>query len=110
MSTGLECKFIKLTTTGEWWYLLENWDSPKGAMDWREYANAYGPFVSYEAADQHLCDHHANPGGSWTDDAYTPDEVVERLILEAKERKQAEAGAERRERRTRWYGYGRIHF
>lgn len=105
MSTGLECAFVKLTTTGEWWYLLENWDSPKGACDWREYASAYGPFASEEEADEHLRQNHANPGGGWTDDQCTPDDVVERLIKEAGERQKAQDEAERAYSRRQRYGY-----
>ena len=102
MSSGLECAFVKLTTTGEWWYMLENWDSPKGASDWREYANAYGPFTSEEEADEHLRANHANPGGSSTDDAYEPDDVMLRLIQEAGERQKAQDEAVR--------AYGRRYY
>jgi hypothetical protein len=85
MSTGLECNFIEIKPN-QWYYLLENWGSPKGGWDWREYATAYGPFTDEGSADQHLRDHHANPGGSSTsayDENYTPDKVMQRLIAEA---------------------------
>ena len=62
MSTGLNCEFVELTP-GQWYYLLQNWDSPANPWDWREYATAYGPFVTQEKGSQHLSDHHANPGG-----------------------------------------------
>lgn len=85
MSTGLECMFIEIKP-GEWYYILETWDSPKGGWDWREYAEAYGPFPTEEAAAKHLDENHANPGGSWTqefDAAYKPDQVMQDLIAKA---------------------------
>jgi hypothetical protein len=54
MSTGLDCRFIHLTTG--WYYLLES------AM-YREIYHAWGPFGSFEAAHEHLRDNQANPGG-----------------------------------------------
>ncbi len=84
-STGLECQFIEYKP-GQWYYLLENWNSPKGAWDWREFAFAYGPFSSYKAAREHLADYHANPGGSSTLE-YAPehaeDDVLKKLIADA---------------------------
>lgn len=65
MSTNSECAFIEVAK-GKWYYLLEDYDAPKNAWDWRDHASAYGPFATEEAADQHLRDNHANPGGSWT--------------------------------------------
>jgi hypothetical protein len=62
MSTGLECEFRE-RKPGEWYYVLEDWDAPKCAWDWREYATAYGPFASEDDANGHLSDNHANPGG-----------------------------------------------
>lgn len=62
MSTGLNCFFFR--DNGRWYYLLEDYSSPKMAWDWREYATCYGPFASEEAANKHLQDNHANPGGS----------------------------------------------
>jgi hypothetical protein len=62
MSTGLECHFEEIAP-GTWYYLLENDDAPKMAWDWREYATAYGPFPSEDAANDHLARHHPNPGG-----------------------------------------------
>ncbi|MEW1734358.1 hypothetical protein AB0346_00195 [Nocardia beijingensis] len=61
-STGLACEFIEVEP-GRWYYLLEEWDTPVGAFDWRQHATAYGPFASEAAADAHLTIHHANPGG-----------------------------------------------
>jgi len=65
MSTGLECLFFE-RRPNEWWYLLERWNAPKNAWDWREYADTFGSFPSFEEAHQHLSDHHANPGGYYT--------------------------------------------
>ena len=62
MSTGLNCEFIE-PVENRWYYVLEDWGSPKGAWDWREYATAYGPFGSFEEARSHLDRNHANPGG-----------------------------------------------
>jgi len=85
MSTGLECRFIEVKP-GRWYYLLEDWDSPKGAFDWREYATAYGPFSTEDEAVDHLSDNHANPGG-WSrlpyQPGFEPDEVLTSLIDEA---------------------------
>lgn len=63
MSSGLECHIIKDVKSGKWFYLLQNYDCPVGAWDWREYASLYGPFDTEEAAKKHLGDNHANPGG-----------------------------------------------
>lgn len=65
MSTGLECCFVE-REEGKWYYILENWSSPKGAWDWLDYATAYGPFSSEDQAELHLDRNHANPGGWWT--------------------------------------------
>ncbi len=62
MSTGLECEFIEWEA-GWWYYVLQDSDCPRGAWDWREYATATGPFLTYEAAREHLSENHANPGG-----------------------------------------------
>jgi hypothetical protein len=62
MSTGANCEFLKLKT-GEWFYVLADWDCPRQAFDWYDYATAYGPFGAEEQAKQHLRDNHANPGG-----------------------------------------------
>lgn len=65
MSTGLNCTLYE-RRPGEWYYLLEDASSPKGAADWREHATAYGPFATEDAAFDHLAAWHANPGGSNT--------------------------------------------
>ena len=53
--------------TTEWFYVLEDWNAPEEAFDWHDYATAYGPFESYEEANQHLIDKHPNPGGHMLD-------------------------------------------
>ena len=63
MSTGLECLFLE-KNDGEWYYILENWNAPKHAWDWLDYATAYGPFNSEAKAREDLSTNHANPGGS----------------------------------------------
>jgi hypothetical protein len=82
MSTGAECEVIEVEP-GEWYYVLEESDAPKNAFDWREYATAYGPFPTEDAAQDHLVDHHPNPGG-WSIsrhvEGFEPDEVLTRLL------------------------------
>lgn len=88
MSTNSECDFIEVKP-GEWWYLLEDYDAPKNSWDWREHSTAYGPFKTYEVAHRHLSDNHANPGGhSETpyQEGYQPDEIMTRLMDEARNR------------------------
>ena len=65
MSTNSECSIIEVSTN-KWFYILEDYNAPKNAWDWREHASAYGPFPSEEAAIKHLDDNHANPGGFGT--------------------------------------------
>jgi hypothetical protein len=65
VSTGLNCEFIE-PVPGDWYYILEDYFAPKNSWNWLEYATAYGPFNSQEDAAEHLREHHANPGGSWT--------------------------------------------
>lgn len=85
-STGLECEFIEYKP-GQWYYFLENWDSPKGAWDWHEYATVYGPFGSEEQAIEHLQNNHANPGG-WSSNPYQAgrekDPALAKMISEAR--------------------------
>lgn len=85
MSTGLNCQFIE-PEPGRWFYLLEDWSSPKGAWDWREFATAYGPFDSFEEAHEHLRENHANPGGYSIVEhgEYQTEEVLEQLVAEAR--------------------------
>lgn len=88
MSTGFECEFVQ-TGDSEWFYVLQDWDCPVGAWDWREYSTAYGPFKDYESACGHLRDNHANPGGHGISDrrgTELPETLAER-IKEARERK-----------------------
>lgn len=84
MSTNSECRFVE-TEPGKWYYILEDYNAPKNAWDWREFASAYGPFSSEEAADRHLQDHHANPGGSstTTHEHFRMDDVMKKLIAGA---------------------------
>lgn len=86
MSTGLECQFHE-RKPGEWYYILQDWECPVGAWDWREHATAYGPFGSRESALAHLRGHHANPGGySVTPHGeYREDSVLKRLFGNGKD-------------------------
>lgn len=82
MSTGAQCEFIEVKP-GELYYVLEDSDAPKNAFDWREYATAYGPFPTEDAAQDHLVEHHPNLGG-WSISRYVegfePDAVLTRLV------------------------------
>lgn len=96
-STNSECSFIEVKP-GEWWYLLDQWrpgydedgeEEEDHRWDWREDANAEGPFKTEEEAREHLRNNYANPGGSWTQpyqDGYEPDELFKNKMEEAKER------------------------
>lgn len=89
MSTGLNCTYYEVEP-GKWYYVLERWDAPKMAWDWREFADCVGPFETEDAAHEHLHDNHANPGGSATlryrkdlrADA-KPDETLAKLVANA---------------------------
>lgn len=63
MSTNSNCLFVQVETES-YYYILEDYNAPKNSWDWREFSSSYGPFASYEEANQHLVDNHANPGGS----------------------------------------------
>lgn len=67
MSTNSECLFFKWKT-GFWYYLLEDTHAPKNAWDWRDNAACYGPYQDEEDARKYLHMHHANPGGSSTEE------------------------------------------
>jgi hypothetical protein len=85
VSTGFECLIVEVAP-GEWYYLLQNGGCPVGAWDWREYADAYGPFPTEEAADQHLGRYQANPGGFDVQpfDGREVDETMRVLIADAR--------------------------
>ena len=74
---------------GRWHYILEDYAAPKNSWDWMEYAKAYGPFRTQYEADEHLSDHHANPGSSFIvkhEEVWmTP--VLEKLIKESERNK-----------------------
>tara|TARA_R110000824_G_C15197540_1_gene675394 strand:+ start:235 stop:528 length:294 start_codon:yes stop_codon:yes gene_type:complete len=83
MSTNSECLFFRWSED-KWYYLLEDYNAPKNAWDWREHASCYGPFVTVELADTHCSDNHANPGGSCTDETIdTSDEVLAEHVKNA---------------------------
>jgi len=88
MSTGQECMFVE-EKPGRWHYILEDYNAPKNSWDWMEYATAYGPFRTQHEADEHLSDHHANPGSSFTvkhEEVWmTP--VLEKLLKESERNK-----------------------
>ena len=84
-SSGLNCELVEWMP-GRWYYLLEDYGSPKGAWDWRENSTAYGPFHSQDEAVDHLQQNHSNPGG-WSVAEYEErlhkDEVLQGLIEKA---------------------------
>ena len=85
MSTGLNCRLIE-PVAGEWYYVLENSGAPKNAWDWREYAEATGPFPTEDACSRYLMDHEANPGG-WSVSSqphFERDAVYSALLLTAR--------------------------
>jgi hypothetical protein len=90
MSTGLNCNIVQASQT-EWFYVLEERGAPKNAWDWRDFAHAYGPFASQDAAVEHLGNNHGNPGGWWVqplagDGTDKPlDEVYTKLFEAARE-------------------------
>lgn len=57
MSTGADCRFYE-KTKGQWFYDLQQY--PYGE---NEDYKTYGPFRTFAAAEKHLSDNHANPGG-----------------------------------------------
>ena len=85
MSSGLNCHFLE-NEPGKWYYLLEQWNAPKTAWDWRENADCYGPFPTFEKAHEHLGRHHSNPGGYFKsphDPNAKPSKVIEECIKNA---------------------------
>jgi hypothetical protein len=64
MSQPRECYIIE-REPGKWYYVLEHVHAPKNAYDWRENADAYGPFETEDKVREHLHNNHSNPGGSW---------------------------------------------
>lgn len=85
-STNSECEFIEFEPN-KWYYILEDYDAPEDAWDWRMNATAYGPFRTEDNANEHLVSNHANPGGA-TIEEYSPehakDEVLVDLIKKAR--------------------------
>ena len=57
MSTGADCHFVE-KELGKWYYKIQRW--PYG--EWPEY-DEHGPFPTFAAADRHLGENYANPGG-----------------------------------------------
>lgn len=61
MSTNSECEFFIFNA--QHFYVLEHYNAPKNAWDWRDHATCYGPFPTREKAKEDLDRNHANPGG-----------------------------------------------
>jgi len=87
VSTGLNCTFEEIEPD-VWYYALETGMGPKSAWDWREYADAFGPFPTEEIARDHLHRHHANPGGycvnRFVDRKFPISETLKTLIEKAR--------------------------
>lgn len=82
MSTNSECLFFR--HDDKHYYLLEHYNAPQNAWDWRDNATCYGPFASFEEAQEDLRDNHANPGGHTdSSDENTTDEVLIKHAAEA---------------------------
>jgi hypothetical protein len=86
-STNSNCVFIEFKPS-EWYYILEDYkyDDEGERFNWMDFAKAFGPFKSFEEADQHLTHNHANPGGSSIEkyqEGRKNDEQLNRLIAEA---------------------------
>lgn len=85
MSQNRELEFIE-PEPGVWYYVLEDYSAPKNSWDWREHAQAYGPFESYEKANEHQYDYSriSTPGHTVTgQEHYKGNETFTRLIAEA---------------------------
>ena len=84
MSSGLECVFIE-PERGRWYYVIQQHSCPVGAWDWREYADCFGPFQSYEYAGEHLRQNHANTGGHSIEahEDFRPSKMWDALIASA---------------------------
>jgi hypothetical protein len=91
MSTNNECEFFQWEKEGNWYYILEHYNAPKNAWDWREHASAYGPFTSQEQAQRHLDCNHANPGSFSIDETVEDgtDTILKKLIDECAKRKKS---------------------
>ena len=61
MSVCRACTFAEVD--GSWYLLLEDEDSPKNAWSWTDHAQGYGPFNSFDTAEEYLSDYFSNPGG-----------------------------------------------
>lgn len=77
MSSGLNCDFVQAETE-KWYYVLEDYNAPKHSWDWHAHAQACGPFLTEDVANEHLRNNHSNPGGSST---YRLPEGVEKMDL-----------------------------
>tara|TARA_Y100000034_G_scaffold1017_1_gene1284 strand:+ start:6791 stop:7138 length:348 start_codon:yes stop_codon:yes gene_type:complete len=86
MSTNSECLFVEVEPK-RWYLILEDYNAPKDAWDWKEYASAYGPFPSFEGAERYLSRNFANPGGynkiDYHDD-FVPGDTLKELIKNAR--------------------------
>lgn len=80
VSTGLNCYFA-VAENQRWYYVLERMDAPKIAWDWREFAQAYGFFNTFDEALAHLHSRHANPGGYSVHETYSSPDDTERELL-----------------------------
>lgn len=81
MSTGLECEIVNLND-GRSFYVLQNAFCPESAWDWREHEPTVGgPFPGQEAAEKHLRQNHANPGGHCVTNLAVEELIADKTLL-----------------------------
>jgi len=67
------------TAGGDWFYVLERPHAPKDMWDWMEFADAFGPFLSLEAAEEHECQSPSDTSGATVID-YKPGSIPKTAI------------------------------
>lgn len=73
MSTGQECDFWK-ATDGKWYFFLSEYppdDDDEDGYEWEDEGTYYGPFDTFESADEFLRYNFANPGSFYKDPSGT---------------------------------------
>ena len=69
------------TASGDWFYILERQHAPKDMWDWMEFADAFGPFPTYEAAARHEYESPSDTSGS-TVVEYVPNKSIPKNALD----------------------------
>lgn len=81
-----ELQFIE-AEAGKWFYVLEDRHAPKDTWDWMEFADAFGPFPSLEAAQDHEYESSSDTSGCEIVDitrSHTISAQARKLIAEAR--------------------------